>query len=723
MNNIVPDSVNDRINVLFKQINNANNTIIKFNKNFVDSSDNSLIIKSNTFIVDTDNSGILLGDKTNPDSMILYGTGAPDTITITNVPDGSLYLTKDNLGTGYIKQNNIWKEILTEFADITLNNLNISGDALVGNNMNVGQDINVNGTMIVSGDVIINGDLDISGDVVINNISGNNISGSSLTTNNITCSGTIVSTGNITSLGEITGNSLNINSKFNIDSSGNLETSGNIYALGNITGNIVFDDTLTVTALNVNSKAYIDSSGNIDTSGNINVSGNINLSGVINCDNDIITLGTLKSNTLNVNDKLVINNSGNLNTSGTIIANNSITTYSSISGNSLNINNKLNITNAGTLNSSGSINLSGNVNVGGSISIGGSIVVDSLQLTNDNLVIDSSGDITTVGNISATGNINNSGNIITSGSITSNSLNINSKTNISSTGNIDTSGYINAIGNISGSSINNLYLTPNSTGFSISGGTTSKTLTINNTLAFSGTDNTTITFPSTSQTLMGLNDSQNLTNKTIKLTGGTTTQAPLQFTAGTNLTNASGGAIEYDGNNYYATSIDCNSSAIRKILPNMNYYRITIDRDPIVTSTSNTYDVFPSGTFTMDANTYYIIEWNLNWVINVIMGAIRYDIVTSIAPQYIIVGGLNIVSPVNGVSMVFGTSQTTSLSAMQTTNSPGSYFHTLRAYIFSGLSSTIKLRLNTPSANITLKQGSTIFISKMPNANFGSFNA
>ncbi|MEI7420496.1 MAG: hypothetical protein WCK18_00315 [Prolixibacteraceae bacterium] len=52
-----------------------------------------------------------------------------------------------------------------------------------------------------------------------------------------------------------------------------------------------------------------------------------------------------------------------------------------------------------------------------------------------------------------------------------------------------------------GAVANGLTLTPLATGFSIAGGTISKTLTLNNTLGFSGTDGTTMTFPTTSATL------------------------------------------------------------------------------------------------------------------------------------------------------------------------------------------------------------------------------
>ncbi len=287
---------------------------------------------------------------------------------------------------------------------------------------------------------------------------------------------------------------------------------------------------------------------------------------------------------------------------------------------------------------------------------------------------------------------------------------------------LDTSGTINASGNISGSSINNLLLVPNSTGFSISGGTTSKTLSVNNTLTLAGTDNTTMTFPSTSQSIVGLTSSQAITNKTFRLSAGTTTQAPLHFTSSSNLLTAPvGGSIEYDGTNYYATSIDSNSSAIRKILPNTNYYRITSDRT--IRTIQSTVDVFPTGTFTMDANSYYIIEWHL--FIERFSSAIDYiySVVTSQNPTYVNVESINVLS--NNNTMTFGTSTITSLPTTPLIF-PGNHYHIIKAYVLNGNTNgnTIKLQiiLNAEYVdNIVIKQGSHIFIKKMPNDNFGSF--
>jgi hypothetical protein len=53
--------------------------------------------------------------------------------------------------------------------------------------------------------------------------------------------------------------------------------------------------------------------------------------------------------------------------------------------------------------------------------------------------------------------------------------------------------------------------------------------------------------------VVGDTDIQDLSLKTIVLRAGTTTKAPLKFTAGTNLTTPETGSIEFDGTDFYIT--------------------------------------------------------------------------------------------------------------------------------------------------------------------------
>ncbi len=63
----------------------------------------------------------------------------------------------------------------------------------------------------------------------------------------------------------------------------------------------------------------------------------------------------------------------------------------------------------------------------------------------------------------------------------------------------------------------------------------------------------TLTLPPITDTVAALTATQTLTNKTLALTAGTASAAPLTFSAGTNLTAAAAGTHEYDGSAFYAT--------------------------------------------------------------------------------------------------------------------------------------------------------------------------
>jgi hypothetical protein len=71
--------------------------------------------------------------------------------------------------------------------------------------------------------------------------------------------------------------------------------------------------------------------------------------------------------------------------------------------------------------------------------------------------------------------------------------------------------YEPATSSFTGKTYNGLSLTAAAAGFTIAGGTTSKTLTVSNTLALSGTDSTTMTFPSTSATIARTDAGQTFT--------------------------------------------------------------------------------------------------------------------------------------------------------------------------------------------------------------------
>jgi len=68
-----------------------------------------------------------------------------------------------------------------------------------------------------------------------------------------------------------------------------------------------------------------------------------------------------------------------------------------------------------------------------------------------------------------------------------------------------------SLGAITPSTVNGLTLTSNATGFSVAGGTTSKSLTVSNSLTLAGTDATVMTFPSTSAAIARTDAAQTFT--------------------------------------------------------------------------------------------------------------------------------------------------------------------------------------------------------------------
>lgn len=138
---------------------------------------------------------------------------------------------------------------------------------------------------------------------------------------------------------------------------------------------------------------------------------------------------------------------------------------------------------------------------------------------------------------------------------------------------------------LTGKTYNALTLTAAATGFTIAGGTTSKTLTVSNTLNFAGTDGTTITMPSSSGTVPLNNQTFfigttsvaiNRTSGALSLTGvnidGSAGSATTATTA-TKATNLIGGnnttllgAIAYQSNTDTSTLLSPNVTATKMFL-------------------------------------------------------------------------------------------------------------------------------------------------------------
>lgn len=131
-------------------------------------------------------------------------------------------------------------------------------------------------------------------------------------------------------------------------------------------------------------------------------------------------------------------------------------------------------------------------------------------------------------------------------------------------------------------------------------GSTSGTITIA-APAVAGTN--TLTLPAVTDTLVGAAATQTLTNKSVALSAGTASVAPLGFAAGTNLTTALAGAIEYDGVALYGTP----QGTQRGIIPGAQFFRLNSD---LAGANVNTVQSVFGVSVSLSANTVYAFEGN-----------------------------------------------------------------------------------------------------------------
>lgn len=132
----------------------------------------------------------------------------------------------------------------------------------------------------------------------------------------------------------------------------------------------------------------------------------------------------------------------------------------------------------------------------------------------------------------------------------------------------------------------------------------------NNAVTFSaGTKDVFVTLPSSVTTPSG----SIVTFAGVNINAGTATQAPIDLTAGVNLTTPSAGAIEYDGSVFYSTPI-ANNRAL-----SVTEHFVTRTGTKTMTSNTTLQAVFGGGTgaltngaLTVAASTSYFFECSLN---------------------------------------------------------------------------------------------------------------
>ena len=231
----------------------------------------------------------------------------------------------------------------------------------------------------------------------------------------------------------------------------------------------------------------------------------------------------------------------------------------------------------GNTTQTGNIALTGNLTGTGDITRTGNIALTG-NLTG-------TGDITRTGNIALTGNLTGTGTIDRAGTLTIDIKNTNSIIKGKTYGGLRI-GDNTALGGVGGTSIYG----PSGTYQNIITGDTTVT---NNygwlNVATAGVTQTVKTAGVSAQTILN-STSYTMLGATIKPAQGTTTLAPITFTAGTNLTTPVSGTMEFDGTEWYITS-----STTRYTLPRMLVFTDTFDMASITNGTCGNRNVTASG--------------------------------------------------------------------------------------------------------------------------------
>jgi hypothetical protein len=133
MENIIPQNINDKFNVLFKYVNNLYESFVNLTANYfiIDENLNQVSITGDTFTINTNDGQINLGSQSDPDVYLLHTTNHEDITDEDTAPDGSFYLSNDNYGEAYLKINDKWININT------LDTYRLNDDKIIDNETSI----------------------------------------------------------------------------------------------------------------------------------------------------------------------------------------------------------------------------------------------------------------------------------------------------------------------------------------------------------------------------------------------------------------------------------------------------------------------------------------------------------------------------------------------------------------------------------------------------------
>lgn len=212
----------------------------------------------------------------------------------------------------------------------------------------------------------------------------------------------------------------------------------------------------------------------------------------------------------------------------------------------------------------------------------------------------------------------------------------------------------------------------------------------------------------------------------VSLGTGTATVAPMAFTAGTNLTSAIAGGVEFDGVQVYNT-IDTTSG--RGCVPVEQYYHLTANGSTISTianffgTTSN-----PS----LVANAYYELEIVCFFSCST-AGTVVWTLTNSAAPTsqsiyFEMCPATGVVAPPGTATMLVGqvvndSTATLALTATAALSDATNYYTRMKIMLMNGTGTSLKIQATKSAGWITPLRGSYWRLRRLSPNNIGTFSA
>lgn len=211
----------------------------------------------------------------------------------------------------------------------------------------------------------------------------------------------------------------------------------------------------------------------------------------------------------------------------------------------------------------------------------------------------------------------------------------------------------------------------------------------------------------------------------LHIKAGINTQPPLKLTSGTNLSSVEAGAVEYDGEQLYATA---NTTSGRGDVSIEHIFRLAADGSAIGAGIADFFganssiDLPASSTWELEAHLYFL---------KTTAGTVTYTITNS-AANYTNIQAKLIHSRLAGIGAVAATlgagisNVTTAAAALPATGSLTTgvdHWAIIYATIDMNAAGNIRIRCTESAGTITPRRGSFYKIRRLPDSNVGTFAA